>query len=480
MRSSNTIIKNYLFNLSYQMLSFIVPLITTPYISRVFTENEIGQYSYTHSIVIYFVLFGNIGLNLYGQREIAYNQKDVAEQKKIFYELIRLRLIFCALSTVLYIIFILSFKEYTMLFIIQIIDLIASALDISWLYQGREEFSRTVSIQSVVKILGTVAIFLFVHTPNDVVIYAGCLSVPLLLGNLLMWLNLKRIFLGVQLESTSMKGHLRGALLLFIPQVAIEVYTVLDKTMIGSLTGDTGQVGYYEQAQKIVKTVLVIVTSLSTVMLPRVSSVLKEKSSKNVYAMIYKSYKVVFMLSIPLACGLFIVSEPLIEFFLGIRYIYSAKLIQIICPIIIFIGLASVSGNQFLLPMNMQKEYTRSVIFGAVTNVLMNFILIPRYGAAGASIATVFSEGVVTSIQFYSVRDFFKLKVILKESLNYWISAFVMAVVLGRVAHINLPAIQKTLFEFVVGSTVYFCCLLILKDPLIHSIFRTLKEKTEK
>lgn len=477
MKSSNTIIKNYFFNLSYQMLSFIVPLITTPYIARVFTENEIGQYSYTHSIVTYFVLFGNIGLNLYGQREIAYNQKNIVEQKKIFCELIRLRLIFVTLSAILYIIFIAFFKNYTLLFTIQIVDLVASALDISWLYQGREEFKRTVSIQSIVKILGTICIFIFVHSPNDVVVYAGCLSIPLLLGNLFMWFYIKKIFIDIPLGNISIKGHLRGALLLFIPQIAIEVYTVLDKTMIGALTGDTGQVGYYEQAQKIVKTVLVIITSLSTVMLPRVSSILKEKKNRNVYTMVYKSYKIVFMLAIPLAFGLIIVSDPLVEFFLGVRYLYSGKLIQIICPIIIFIGLASVSGNQFLLPMNLQKEYTRSVIFGAVINVVINLCLIPRYGAAGASLATVLSEGTVTAIQFYYIRNFFRIKTILLESLNYWIAGIVMFIVLIRMTFINISAFQKTILEFIVGCTVYFLILVIVKDQLIYSIIRAFKDK---
>lgn len=469
MNNSAKIAKNYIFNLSYQMLSFIIPLITTPYVSRVLTETEIGQYSYTHSIVTYFILCGTIGLNLYGQREIAYRQNDINNQRKIFSELLILRLITISIAIIVYLITIRMFPKYSFVFMIQLLDVIAAGIDISWFFQGREEFKRTVSIQAGVKILGTIFIFLLVHNPSDLPIYVMCLSLPTLIGNALMWLYIPFIFKNTVYIPIQCFKHLKYAMLLFIPQVAIEVYTVLDKTMIGAITGSDGQVGFYEQAQKIVKTSLVVVTSLSTVMMPRVANVIMTEGTKKIHGIIEKSFRIVFFLAIPIMFGLLIVADPLVIWFMGERYLPSAQLIKCICPVVLFIGLASVTGNQILIPMKKQNTYTLSVVCGAGVNVIVNALLIPRYASIGASIATVMAECVVTIIQFIAIKKDFNIGKILLGSLNYWLSGIIMFVILLQTKNFFERPFFEVIGQALIGICVYLVVLCILRDKLVKS-----------
>lgn len=474
------IARNYFLNLSYQMLSFIIPLVTTPYISRVLTEYEIGQYSYTHSIIMYFILCGTLGLNLYGQREIAYKQNDVNGQRKIFSELVALRGITITIAIIVYLVFMRRFPKYRAIMLIQMLDIVAAGLDISWLFQGREEFDKTVRIQMGVKIAGTVMIFALVHQPADLVLYVGCLSVPVLMGNLLMWLYVPKTFSKSVSSKIYIWRHLKPALLLFVPQIAMEVYTVLDRTMIGGITHSDNQVGYYEQAQKIVKTSLVVVTSLSTVMLPRIASTLKNQGEKSIVHMVEKSFRLSFFLSVPIMFGLMSVSVPLVTCFMGERYIYSAELITIISPVVLFIGIASVTGNQILLPMNMQKQYTLSVVCGAGINLIINLVLIPKYGTIGACVATVMAEFVVMSIQLLCVKRCFDLRHIIGCSRNYWISGIIMAVVLFFVGKIKISAIFMTIVQILTGCLIYSIMLVMLKDELILKCLKILNVKREK
>lgn len=474
------LVKNYLLNLTYQILSFIIPLMTTPYISRVLTEIEIGQYGYTHSVVTYFVLFGSMGMNLYGQREIAYQQQNVISQKKIFLELVQLRISAMSIVTLIYLMFIQLFPQYRILFYIQIFDLLASAVDISWFFQGREEFNKTVIVQSVVKVIGAVAIFSLVKSPKDVGLYVACLSVPLFLGNLFMWTYLPQIFIGVGTIKIERFRHLKTVWALFVPQIAIEVYTVLDKTMIGLITGLDSEVGYYEQAQKIVKTALVVVTSLGTVMLPRVSSVLKNEKDVNVFSMIYRSFRVAILLAVPIAFGLFSASRSLVIWFMGERYLHSAELIQIICPVIIFIGIASVTGNQFLVPMNMSKEYTYSVLIGASVNIFMNSFLIPRHAAVGASIATVMAEFVVTSFQLFFIRKKINLKKVYNESKKSIIAGIIMLIGTIGLNYLNIKPFFLLCIQVVIGGIIYFGVLLVLKDETVLNVLKKIRIKQRK
>lgn len=471
------VIKNYLYNLGYQVLIILLPLVTTPYVSRVLGAKGIGTYGYTNSITQYFILFGCIGLNLYGQREIAYYQNDIQKRSKVFFELLLLRSITVSISIVLYYFTFCQNATYGYIFSIQIIDVVASMFDISWLYQGMEDFKKIVLRNTLVKICGLIIIFMFVKSPADLPIYVLSYSATLLLGNLSMWMYLPKFVKKVSLNQLNIQKHLRPTIVLFLPQIATSIYTMLDKTMIGALTNNTAEVGYYEQSQKIIRMAMTIATSLGTVMLPRVANLFKEGKLEEVKESMYTSFQFISFLTLPLCFGLIGISKGFVPWFFGSGYGKVIYNMMIISPIIIIIGYSNVIGTQFLLPTGRQKEYTLSVCTGTVVNLCCNFLLIPALLSYGAAIATVIAELSVTLVQVIATRKTFSYKHIFKLVYKYIIASVLMLVVLLFLSNIMPVGILYTVIQMTAGCFVYFIVLIILKDSSIYTVINKIKRR---
>lgn len=470
------VIKNYLYNLGYQVLIILLPLVTTPYVSRVLGAKGIGTYGYTNSITQYFILFGCIGLNLYGQREIAYYQNDIQKRSKVFFELLLLRIITVSISIILYYFTFCQNPTYGYIFSIQIIDVVASMFDISWLYQGMEDFKKIVLRNTLVKICGLIIIFMFVKSPADLPIYVLSYSATLLLGNLSMWLYLPKFVKKVSLKYLNIQKHLRPTIVLFLPQIATSIYTMLDKTMIGALTNNTAEVGYYEQSQKIIRMAMTIATSLGTVMLPRVANLFKEGKLDEVKESMYTSFQFISFLTFPLCFGLIGISKGFVPWFFGEGYGKVVYNLMVISPIIIIIGYSNVIGTQFLLPTGRQKEYTLSVCTGTVVNLCCNFLLIPMLLSYGAAIATVIAELSVTLVQVIATRRTFSYKHIFKLVYKYIVAAFLMLVVLLFLSNIMSVGILYTVIQMTVGCFVYFIVLIVLKDSSVYTVLKKIKK----
>ena len=462
----NKVAKNYFYNLSYQMLVLIVPLITTPYVSRVLGAKGVGTFSYTNSIVQYFILFGCVGLNLYGQREIAYVQHEKEKRNKVFWELVILRIITVSISLLVYFFSLASHGTYALIFSIMSLDVLASMVDISWFFQGIEDFKKIVIRNFIVKITGVLLIFIFVKSSSDLYLYVICQSATLLLGNLSMWAYIPKLVRKVEVRKLNIKKHIKPTLVLFLPQIATSVYTVLDKTMIGLLTGVEEEVAYYEQGQKIVKIAMALVTSLGTVMMPRIANLFKQNQLEQVREHLLKSFRFVFFLSFPMMFGLMAISCNLVPWFFGSGYDKVVPNMMVISPILVIIALSNIMGTQYLLPIGRQKEYTFSVVVGCVVNFSMNILLIPHFLSSGAAIATVIAESSVTCVQIYCIRKDFDFGHIMKENIHYVISAFFMFVLTSFLARFLRPSIISTFLCVVVGASIYLGILAIMKDDM--------------
>ncbi len=468
-----SITKNYLYNLAYQILVMILPIITTPYISRVLGAENIGIYSYTLSISTFFILFGSLGIALYGQREIAYLQNDKKKYSNTFWEILILRCITMTISIIIfYFTFAIGNNNYNLYYKILILELIGNMLDISWFFQGLEEFKKTVLRNTIVKLIALFLTFTLIKTKNDLPIYFVIYVLSVLLGNLSLWLYLPKYLSKVKFTELKIFRHLKPTIALFIPQIAIQVYTLLDRTMIGTIIADKSEVGYYEQSQKIVKTTLTIITSLGTVMLPRVASTFAEGNNEKINEYMKNSFELVFMLAFPLIFGLISVSDAFVPFFFGEGYDKVIVLIKVICPIILLIGLSNVIGMQYLLPTKKQKEYTLSVLYGAIVNFIFNSLLIPKYGAIGASIGTVIAETTVTGTQIIYTRKDFDYKKILKYTKNYIIASVIMFICLLITRHFIANNVISVIAQVLVGMIVYALILVIMKDEFFMGLIK--------
>ncbi|WP_318766560.1 oligosaccharide flippase family protein [Lactiplantibacillus carotarum] len=273
------LIKNYLYNAWYQIFVIIVPLITTPYISRVLGSYGVGVNAYTSSIVQFFVILGGLGINLYGNREVAYVREDRQRLSRLFGEIELLRLLAIVICLVIFGVYLLTDPQYRVQLILQAVLILATGLDISWLFMGQEDFKRIVLKNAVVKLVSVTLILWLVKTPEDLNWYILIISGSTLIGNLTLWGPLKRMVDWVPLKQLNWRRHFKPALVLLVPQVASQIYLVLNKTMLGQMVGVTAT-GYFDNSDKVVKLILSVVTATGTVMLPRVAATFKAGNLK--------------------------------------------------------------------------------------------------------------------------------------------------------------------------------------------------------
>ena len=478
MKKSN-ITKNYIYNLVYQILVIIMPIITTPYLSRVLGAEGMGIYGYDISIVTYFTLLGALGLTIYGQREIAYVQDDRKLRSKIFWELVILRFITVSISVVIFLFSFCIYGENTFYFRILILELLATALDISWFFQGIEEFKKVVIRNFVIKMVSIMLIFLFVKQQTDLWKYFTIYVCSNFLGNATFWIKLRKYIDFIKVKLRDIKKHLKGAIALFVPQIASSIYTVLDKTMLGAIVPDISEVGYYEQSQKIIKLVLTIITTIGIVMVPRIANTYAQGDRKKINEYMRKTFNFIWFFSLPIMFGIIAISTKFVPWFFGTGYEKVADLMMLSSPIIVFISLSTIIGQQYLITTQKQNIRTVAIIIGAVINVVLNLILLKKYASLGAVISTVVAEFMIVFIEVvYIVKNkLLEMRDIFYGCIKYLIVSIVMFLIVYQVQE-RLPiSIMNTFLEVFVGMVVYLVILLIIRDKfLFDNVISKLKK----
>ncbi len=458
--------KNYILNSIYQIFAIIVPLITTPYISQRLLPDNVGINSYVNSIVTLFTTIGLLGLNNYSVREIAYVRKDQEKLNKVFSEMFFLRIIFMIITLLIYLIFAYSNSNYFNYYMIYLFTFIATFLDITWLFQAMEELQTTVIRSIIIKTLSTISIFIFIKDSNDLNLLMLIYSLTSFVSTFVLYFSFRKIITKIYFKNIDMKRHIIPNLKLFLPQVATLIYCQFDKVMINDLTGEVAQVGFYNQAEKVVKIPLTLITSLSTVMLPRISEEFINKNIKKLKEYISTAFRFSMLLAIPLTFGLIAISYGFIPWFLGPGYEASAPILISLSVTVIFISLSNVSGAQYLTATNQTRKLTISYCVSAVVNLLLNFIFIKKFGALGATIGTIVAEALVAIIQISSMKSVIHFIDILKFSVKYIISGIIMIICCSLLYLVLSPSILLTLLQIIIGFIVYFALLYLLKDEM--------------
>ena len=463
------IVKNYLYNVGYNILILLTPLLTVPYISRVLGPTGVGINATTNSVITYFLLAGTVGITMYGNREIAFIREDFEKRSQVFWEIELLQITTIGLAYLAFCIFLFFQNQLKMYFFYQSFLIIAGAFDISWFFMGLEDFKKTVLRNILVKIISLFAIFVLVKTKNDVGIYILILSLSQLLGNATLWPYLNRIVRVPKIATLHIFKHLKPSLSLFIPQVAITIYLAVNKTMLWQLDNVTAS-GYYDYSDKLIKLVLAIVTSTGTVMLPHIANLYARKKMKQVKEYLYISFDFVLFIAIPMCFGIAALATSLAPWFFGSEFTMVNKLLMIEAPVIILIGLSNVIGQQYLLPTKQTRTYTVSVVLGAVTNIVINIPLILKYGVYGAMIATLLSELTVTSYQLIKVRTALKLSKLFANVGKYMFAAVIMFMPVYVLNICMKISAISLFFQIIIGLLIYIGMICILQPSILQRI----------
>lgn len=471
-----SIVNNYIFNLVYSVLAIIVPIITTPYISRVFDATGIGDFNYTSAVETYFVLFAVLGTTAYAKREIAFRQNNLIERDKLFKEIVVLRTVLASVVSVVYLIMALNSEMYSSLFLAQIFGLVAVAFDISWFFQGMEDFQAVAIRDMVVKIISVVMIFIFVKSKSDVWIYALINSLAILLSALYMWRYISKSQIAIKISFKNCLSHILPSLRLFIPVVAISVYTVIDKIMLKNFC-DSAAVGYYSLAERIVRLALTIITALGAVTLPRIAFLYSQEKHDDIKTQLFSSIRFVLCMATPMMFGTIAVADVFVPIFFGEGYADVIQLLRILSVLFIFIGMSGSVGGPLLVPLKRENSYTISVIAGAIINVIMNLLLIPSCQALGASIGTVIAEFSVMAISLFCCRDYINMKSIMKVFFKYSLYSIVILITVFLAKNLFVQPILSLIASVFIGITVYVTLLFVTKDAMFEFAVEVIKKR---
>lgn len=470
------------YSTAYQVLAIILPLITIPYVSRVLGPTGVGINALTNANVTYFLLLGGLGIQFYGNREIAYHQNNPIEKSRIFYELVFLKFISIGLAVLAYLIFIAFQPQYQVYYLFQGIVLLASALDISWYFMGIENFRITVLRNTIIRILLVVATFVFVRHQEDLWIYILLIALSTFLGNLSVWPFMKHELVKVEWRKLNLFQHIKPALLLFLPQITMSFYLSLNKTML-DIFGNIADPGFYNNSDTIIRTAFTLVSSFGFAFLPRLSSLLSEGKTEETKSLVLKSLDLSTALSVLIMVGIMGVSGTFATFFFGKQFAIVGNLMFVQSLMIVLIAWGSVFGTQYLLAAKRTKAYTMSAVVGLIVNVILNIILIPLYSVMGAIISTVLTELAVTGYQVWSVRDVFRFRDLIRGMWKYLVAG-VFTFLLVKFLDMNMSVgIINYVIQAFLGVVLYALILIILRATVISQFknlivhFRKNKQK---
>lgn len=461
--------ENLFYNMLYQIIVTVLPIITIPYVTRTLGLHANGIYSYTESIVTYFIIFGSLGTSLYGVRKVAYVCDEKEKLSKVTLEIIYLKLLLLLANLLIFIPLLCFNSPYADIYRIYIINIIANGIDVTWFYQGIEDFKKVTIRNLFVKFAYVISLFVFINEPDDLEKYVLIVVLSALIGNSIMLVSLpSHINMHIR-EKLHPLYHLKECILLFVPQVMNYVYALLDRSMLGWMT-NTDNVTIYDQAQRLIRTITAILQSLGYVMMARIANLKAGNDEEGMKYYIHKSADFTTFFSIPAVFGILGVANEFIPIFLGNEYVESIPTLKLLSILVLTIPFNGVLGTQILLPMGREKEYTFATISGAITNILINLILIPQIGIKGACVSSIVAEIVVFSVSAWHARDLICIFDIVKRNLKVIFAAIVMFVFIQWVSYWQIGIVLKVIIKICGGGFIYFLLMLFWKNEILFSM----------
>ena len=445
---------NLIYNMSYQVIVLILPLITTPYISRVIGAIGVGTYSYYDSIAQYFVNFAKLGILNYGNRTIARVRGTGESIDDSFSEIYGLQLITSVVSNIIYLLFCLFIADEKGAALLVAFYVSSAILDVSWLFYGLEEFKVTSVRQIIIRIISVLLIFFAVHNRNDLHIYILIMSGGIFVSQLILWIMAWNRVHWRRMSLQAILRHLKPCLVLFIPIIATNVYREMDKIMIGYLC-DMTKLGYYENAQKLITISLGVVASFSAVIMPKISNLRGQNNMKEVKRMFDLSMTFAMAVGMAIGFGIASVSNEFVPIFFGDEFIPSIVLSKYLSITVPFISWACIVRTLYLIPFERDRVYVQSIIIGAILNVICNSIFIPRLGVMGAVPGTLIAEISVAVYQSFMCRKELRIGTYLKECVVFFIAGVLMYLAVRITALIVTANVFGLILEILIGAVLY-------------------------
>lgn len=473
--------KNYIYRLLYELTLLAGPLITVPYVSRVLGPTGVGDFSFTYSVATYFILFCALGLSGYGTREISRCRDNEAAVSRLFWEIRLSGMIPGLICLVLWGIFILLTTRYKLLYLALTPYLLGAIFEIQWFYIGLEQVKDTALCGIGVRILGIILTFLLINDSGDTPIYCALNSSIVLITHLSMWLMLPKYLKKVSLKNIPVRKHLKETLVYFIPSIVMSIYMVLDKFLIGVITKDSCQNGYYEQADRVISvTKTFVYWVMVNVASARMSYLYAQDRHDEIKSAISKSMDYIFFMGYGAVFGLLGISHNLVPIFFGPGYEPVEKLIWLMLPLILIVSITNCLENYYYIPAGKRAQSTKYILAGAILNLIMNICLIPFWGADGAVMASLVAEVLIAVLFMIHCNSFLPPALLGSLSIKRILAGIPMAVAVWFTGTLAINGIAVLLIQMAAGVILYCLLLLMLRDSLITDVSNNLLDKIKK
>ncbi len=481
---NNRVKMNFIYNIAYQVLVLILPLITAPYLSRVISGDGIGIYSYTQAFSNYFVLIAMLGIESYGNREIARVRDDKEKKEKTFWSIFVIQFFLTVVLSVIYVMYvIISDLQYKTIYLLQLFYVISAGFNINWYFFGMEKFKITVTRNMVIKIITTIAIFMFVKKPTDLWLYTLIISLGTFISTIVVWPFLLKEISFRRITWFSVKLHIKPNLTLFIPVLAVSLYNVMDKIMLGSMS-TYSEVAYYTYAEKIIQVPVTVIIALGTVMMPHITNLISNGREEECKLLFDKAMLFVIFLSTAFTFGMANLAPVFSDWYYGNDFARCGLFMVYLSPVIVFKSWANLVRTQYIIPNGYDFIYILSVSMGAITNLCINALMIPKFQGIGAIIGTISAEFIVCFIQIWKTRKSIQFKLHLVDGLSFFVIGTLMYSIMQFVGvHLLVNSnFFNMLLRFTVGTVFYIiasmCFLLgIKKDERVVKILENYTTK---
>lgn len=469
--------RNSLFNVLYKSLNVFFPLIYSAYIARVLLPSGVGKVSYAQNIVQYFTIVAALGLPNYGTREIAKVRNNSKDTNKVFNELIVINALSTTICLIAYYLLITTspyFNEERMLFGIVGLNIIFNYINVDWFYQGKEEYSYIAIRSFIIKVFSLLAIFVLVKDVEDYKIYAFIYVFSLAGNYFFNILKLRKYKVKVTLKSIELKRHIRPVLYLLATAIAIELYTLLDTTMLGIMC-DSNVVGYYTNTMKLVKVFITLITAIGGVLLPRLSFYDKQQEIDKCQNIVNRIFSIMFFLFVPCGIGLYLVADYVIPIMYGSSFTPAIETLKIATWLIYALGFSNLFGIQVLLTFGNEKKLLLCTVVGAVSNIIMNYFMIPVFYQNGAAVASVISESLVTVLTFVFANKFIRIRLEAGVLVKTMISTILMSISVIIIKSLVNDTFIALIGCIGIGAIVYMLSNLVLKNKVLLHLKENLK-----
>lgn len=457
--------------------SILFPLITFPYVSRVLLSEGNGKVAFASSVITYFTMFASLGIPTYGIRACAKVRDDKEKLSKTAQELLIINsvtMLITCLAYVLSILFVPKFGAEKELFIINGIGMVLNVFAVNWLYNALEQYAYITVCNLLVKIVSLVLMFLLVKHPDDYIIYGAITMIASSVSYVFNFIYAHKFISFKKSGTYEFRQHLKPIFIFFATSAAINVYTNLDVVMLGFMKGDV-EVGYYNAAIKVKTILTTLITSLGTVLLPRLSYYVKKDQKDAFYHTIAKAVNFVVVLGIPLTFYFGMFAEESILFLAGEDFMGAILPMIILMPTILLIGLSNITGIQVLTPQNEEKKVLYSILWGAAVDFVLNLVLIPKFASSGAAFATVMAELAVLIVQCIYLKDMIG-KIVSQVSWGKVILAAAAGCLAGWMVKVWLDT--GVFLVLLVSACVFFgiygVVLLVTKEKFVWEIVKSL------